>query len=554
MRIWKSYISFYKGQYFKFVLAISLSVLQSVIIVPIALLVRSVFDHALPEKNFSQLVTLCIIISILYIVNGGITLWTRHISLKTTKRVIRVIRNRIINKFYLLPKKYFTEIDRMKLHAGIVQDSFRLDVMSNGLVAQLLPAAFISTGLTLILLYLDLSLFLLVMIISPFLIIFGKFAGRILVGKINIYHRYFETFSKRVMVLLDNIDLARVSVTEKEEIREQGELHERIEKKSFDQAWFGAFYRILNETFTSSFGVVIMIFGGYRVINELMTIGDLFAFFTALGILKKYVVVISSVIPKVIEGNESLRSILEFLNEKMELPYSGTEKLAFKGEVVFESVSFSYDRGKLLENISFSIKPGEVVCITGPNGSGKSTIVNLILGFYRPESGGLRADGIKYEMIDMKDIRKSTGVVFQEMILFPGTIRENIVYGAGEYSEEDLKKVVELSGSREFIDKLPDGLETYIENKHERLSGGEAQKISIARSLLGDKKLIILDEPSSNLDKTSLNKIIGNLKKHMADRAILIISHKSEFAAITDKILEISGSTLITSGLPDISG
>jgi len=541
---WGAYIRLYKGQYRNFFLSIALSILQSLVVIPIALLIRIVFDNVLPGKDFKQLVILCFIISGLYILNGALTLWTRYISLKTTKRVIKNIRNMIVNKFYTLPRQYFTEIDRIKLHACVVQDTFRLDVMSNGLVAQLFPSVLISSGLFFVLLYLDPPLFLIVMAISPLLVFFGKYVGRALREKVNTYHRYFEIFSKRVMVLLNYIDLTRISVSEKNEIREQGKLHEKLEKKSFDQAWFGAFYRIFNETTTSAFGLVIMMFGGYRVINGLITIGELFAFFTALGLLKKYIVTISSVIPNIIEGKESLRSVFCFLNEEMSLPYSGTDNLEFKGGICFESVSFSYGQGRLLEKISFSITPGRTICIVGPNGSGKSTIVNLILGFYRPQRGVIKADGQEYEKIDLRDVRRSVGVVFQDVLIFPGSIRENITYGTDECSETRLETILELSGCKGFIDKLPEGLETYVENKREKLSGGEFQRLSIARALLGDNKLIIMDEPSTNLDRCVLNDIIGNLKKHRADISLLIISHNDEVALSADEILKLNEGKL----------
>ena len=146
--------------------------------------------------------------------------------------------------------------------------------------------------------------------------------------------------------------------------------------------------------------------------------------------------IIQEHLPKIIEGNESLRTVFNFLNEERKLPYSGIENISFGGGISFESVCFSYNKMKLLENVSFSITPGEVVCITGPNGSGKSTIANLILGFYKPQSGIIKADSRDYKLIDLRDVRRSVGVVFQDTIIFPGTIRENIIYGAVNYSEK----------------------------------------------------------------------------------------------------------------------
>ena len=542
MQPWGQYVRLYRGQYRKFLLSVALAILQSLVVIPITLLIRVVFDGVLPEKDFRRLVMVCAVIFGLFILNGALTLWTRHISLKTTKRVITHIRDSIVAKIYALPRQYFTETDRMTLHACIVQDTFRLDVMSNALVAQLLPSLLVSSGLCLVLLHLDPPLFLVAMAIAPLLVFFGKQVARALREKVNAYHRHFEAFSKRVMVLLNHIDLTRASVCEANEIREQGRLHEKLEKKGFDQAWFGAFYVLFNETATSASAMAIMIFGGYRVMQGSITIGKLFAFFAALGLLKKYLLTVSGVMPGIIEGMESLRSVFAFLNEERSLPYSGTGRLEFKGGIRFESVSFAHGRGKLLENISFALAPGKAVCIVGPNGSGKSTIVNLILGFYRPREGVIRAEGRAYEEIDLRDVRRSVGVVFQDAFVFPGSIRENVCYGSAGCSQERLEATLELAGCREFIAKLPEGLETYIENKHEKLSGGEFQRLAIARALLGDNKLIIMDEPSTHLDRCVMTNIIANLKTRRADISLLIISHDGEVAGSADEWVRIADS------------
>ncbi len=547
MKPWKSYLELYKRQYGNFLLSVVLSIIQSLVIIPIALLIRTIFDDSIPEKDFNKLALLCFIISLLYILNGIITLWTRSISLKTTKKIIRIIRNEITEKIYKLPRQYFTGIDRLKLHSSIVQDTYRIDVMSNGIVAQLLPATLVSTGLLFVLAYLDIVLLAVVLAISPVLFAFGKFTGKVLKRKINEYHKYFEIFSKRVMVLLNIVDLTRIKTNEASEISVQNGIHRAIEKKSYEQAWFGALYRIFHETATSSFGMVVMAFGGYRVINGIMTLGELFSFFTALGLLKKYIVTISSVIPKVIEGNESLKNIFSLLKEEKSLPYSGTDDHDFKGNIRFESVSFGYGTGNVLNGIDISIETGKIYCITGPNGSGKSTIVNLILGFYKPLSGTIYADGISYSITDLKNIRRRIGVVLQDIIIFPGTIRENITYGYPEVEKERLIEILNMSLCNTFIDRLPEGIDTFIGNKREMLSGGEIQRVGIARALLGENKLIILDEPSTHLDQDVVAKIISNIKKSGKDVSVLIISHDRDVIKNGDFVFELIGGRLVIS-------
>ncbi|MEN8221982.1 MAG: ABC transporter ATP-binding protein [Acidobacteriota bacterium] len=538
-RYWKNYVQLYRGQYRNLFVSIFLSIIQAVSVIPVALIIKSIFDKAIPENDFNRLLILSIMIVFLYMLSGTLTLITRNITLKTTKSVIKDVRDRIICKFYDLPKLYFTGTDRMKLHAGIVQDTFRLDVMSNGLVAQLFPSALISTGLLLILLYLNPLLFLLVILITPFIGFIGKLIGRKLKNKVNLYHRVFENFSSKIMVLLNIMDLTRAETNEEKESEDQRELHVELEKKSFDQAWYGAFYRIFNETAVSSFGMVILVAGGFQVMKGKMTLGGLFAFFAALGLLKKYVLTISGVIPWVIEGNESLMSVFGFLDEEHDLPYSGGDSFKFRGSIILENVSFNYTGEKLLENISFELKPGRITCITGANGSGKSTLISLILGFYRPDKGKILADGKEYDSVNIKDIRKSTGVVFQNTIIFPGSVRENISYGDVLTGNMSLNTVLEISQLNDLIQRMPSGLDTIIDERGDKLSGGELRRISIARAVSGDKKMIIMDEPSTYLEMGVLEKIFINLKKYLPDASILLITHNKDVLTMCDDIYEL---------------
>jgi ATP-binding cassette subfamily B protein len=193
----------------------------------------------------------------------------------------------------------------------------------------------------------------------------------------------------------------------------------------------------------------------------------------------------------------------------------------------------------VVDEVSLCLEPGKVVCLTGPNGSGKSTIVNLILGFYAPWKGEIYAGDHSYRELDMRLLRQSIGVVLQDVIIFPGTIRENITYGCSSRDQKKIGEVLNLTGCSDFIAKLPEGLETCIENRGENLSGGEMQRIAIARALLGDNKLIIFDELSSHLDRRGIKQIIENLKNYLTECSILIISHDREVIDNADEIIEL---------------
>jgi len=166
------------------------------------------------------------------------------------------------------------------------------------------------------------------------------------------------------------------------------------------------------------------------------------------------------------------------------------------------------------------------------------------LGFFRPSEGAVFADDVPYEKIDMISLRRSIGVVLQDSIIFPGTIRENIMYGHRDYDQSKLEKILKISMCNEFLKELPEGINTFIKDKRERFSGGEIQRLSIARALIGDNKLIIMDEPSTYLEKDILKNILNNIKNSFPQVSILFISHEKNVAGIADVVFEIRNNTL----------
>lgn len=543
--VWKYYLQFYQGSRFYFILNIFLSVLLSITVVPIALMVRLIFDEAIPKKNVSQLIGFSIIIFILYILNGGLTLWSRYISLNITKVAIKRMRDEIVKKIYVFPRSYYTAKDHMVFHTRIVQDTLRVDVMSNALVAQFFPSILIIVGLIGFLVYLNIFLFLFLISIAPLLIIFNKYMGRNIRKKVNSFHRYFEVFSKRISTILEILDLTRIRSCENDEIQEQKKIHDELRKRSTAQAWFNAAYQIIQKTTIVSMGIIILTAGGYFIILDKMTLGALFAFFAATGLLRNYLLIVAGVIPNIIEGNESLKGLYKIMTARLPLPYTGKKKIKFKGQVSFKNVDFRYGSHQVLNQISFTLVPHKVTCILGPNGSGKSTIANLILGFYRPEGGQVFAGNHPYEKLDLIYLRRFFGVVQQNPIILPGSIYENITYGLPKVKKEKLLKVLKLTLCEEFINKLPEGLNTQIKEKGQILSGGEIQRIAIARALLGDYKLLILDEPTNHLEQAVMKKILTNIRNLKASPTVIMFTLAKPATNLADSILILKNGRII---------
>ncbi len=310
LKQWRFYLKFYKGTYTKITICIALSIFQSIILLPVVLLIKNVFDKVIPEKNFSNLLLFTLVILLIYFANGMISLATRNISLKITKLVIQKLRDKILRKIFFFPRILLTEENKAQFHTLIAQDTLRIDIMSNALLSQIIPSFFISLGLLGILVYLNLFLLSVLLLFSPFIFFFSRYTGKILKAKVREYHRYFEKFTHRTMTVLDFIDFIRIRSNEKKEMEHQEQLHSELNKKSFKQAWIGGIYSIINKTAIGISGVILLFVGGYLVIKGDFSTGSLISFFATAGILKNYLLVISNVAPKVIEGNESLKTFM----------------------------------------------------------------------------------------------------------------------------------------------------------------------------------------------------------------------------------------------------
>jgi ATP-binding cassette subfamily B protein len=245
-----------------------------------------------------------------------------------------------------------------------------------------------------------------------------------------------------------------------------------------------------------------------------MTLGSLLSFYAALALLRSRLNAVFSSVPRIIEGSESLNRLYRLLKLKSSRPYFGTARISLRGEIALEAVSFRYGDHPVLYRASLTIPPATMVALVGINGSGKSTVVNLILGFYRPYEGHLYADGRPYDELDMRVLRRQIGVVTQDPIIFPGTIWENIVYGHERIDKAQVVQASRLATAYEFIERLPDGYDTQVGEDGLLLSGGERQRILIARAVVNSCNVLIADEPFSNIDKTSKGFLKDFLFEH----------------------------------------
>ncbi len=535
---------FFRDSYRLILLSIALSVLQAMLLFPIALLVKNIFNNVVPSKNIEQLILISSVIAVLYIFNGLVSMWNRYITLKTTKQAIERFRTNLLYKFYSFSQSFYSKSDKSKLHASVVQDTHRIDVMLNLIITYVLPSVIISFAILAVLYVIDWVLLVSIFAAAPFFILINKVVGEKYKKHNYKYHRAFEDFSSGILFVLQKMDLTKTQAAEEIEIDRQKDQLKNFTSVSISASWFNSLYKLTQEMIINGSGILILIVGGIEIATSRISTGDMISFYVGVVFLQKYIGLIISAIPGIIEGSQSIETLNQIIKTKSDNPYTGKANIDFNGKIEFKDVEFGYSDSRILKGISLNINCGESVSIIGSNGSGKTTIVNLILGFYRPNKGAVFASGKEYDNISIQELRKNIGIITQDPIIFSGTIAENISYGHLDMNIEEIVSASKLSTAHEFIKELPENYNSFIGENGVLLSGGERQRVALARALVMNPKLLILDEPTNHLDINSMEELMNNIKSIKNPPAILIISHNLEIVKLTDRVYKLSSGKL----------
>lgn len=512
------------------IVCILLALLQSMTMPPTAWLIRRILDVAIPSRNVRQMLLLGICILGCNLAASGLALGTRFLSLRTTKIAVSKLRHLLLQRCIELPRSVHDTLDHGDLHALLVQDTQLVDVMSNALIALLMPSALISILLIALLAAMNLKLLAVLMLIWPLLYLVNYRLKKIVTARVERTRGSFTRFSSGVHFVLSKLDLARYQSTQRAEIQRQ---YGRIEQQRVDSermAWLQSAYGLVQNTIVTISGIFILVIGGTQVVSGKMSLGSLLSFYVIFAMLGSNLQQVFSAIPSIIAGNQSLCALYAFYSIDADPPYSGTKQHNFAGSVELRSVSFRYKTQSILNDISLRLDPGSITAIMGPNGGGKTTIARLILGLYRPDHGELFADEFSYNQLDMEQLCEGIAFTPQDPVLFSGSIWENISYGIIEPDDEKIELACKIALVDDFVHTLTKGYDTEVGDDGCSLSGGQRQKIAIARALALRPHLLILDEPGNHLDQMSLQQLVRNLKE-MTDRpTLLIITQDSALA------------------------
>lgn len=465
------------------------------------------------------------------------------------QKILFSMRNKLFDKLLRLKISFYKDKQVGDLVSRVINDTSTLnEVLVSGILS-VIGDLFSLIGVLIVMFLLSPSLTLVSMITIPLMIVIAKYFG----GKLR--RAYKETREKIARISsivgesLAGIEAIKAFGREDNVLKEFEQASRETVKTYIKVAVLMGFFWPLMQLSSILSIVVVIIYGGYLSLQGLISIGIVIAF---IQYVQRFIQPINSLISmydSLQSAFAALERIYEIIDVKEYEYNEGIEIKRFKGNIVFENVWFEYESGKpVLKNINIEIRSGELVAIIGHTGAGKTTLVNLLLRFYDPVKGRIFIDGIDIRNIKREALRNRISYVPQETYLFPGTIMDNIRIGKPGASEEEIIKICKELGIHEFIEKLPNGYYTDAGEAGKKLSVGEKQLIAIARAMLRDPDIVVLDEALSSVDPKTEEIIRKAIKKLMKGRTGIIIAHRLSIVKDVDKIIVLDNGEIVEAG------
>ena len=517
-------------------------------------IIKDMIDEVLADKNGTMLNWIAASIIAIFVVRGLFWYGQNYLMSYVGQSVIIDIRAAVFKKLQRLSVSFYDKNKTGTIMSYVTNDVNALQSAMVENTIEMITEGFILIGSVVAMIYLDWRLTLFTVCTFPvvlwFMEVFGK-KIRKTGGRIQ------ECTADITSVLQESVASARVI---KSFVREDYEV-DRFDVEN--RANFRANMKNaqLMATLTpvvelvAAIGVTMIIwYGGNNVINGTITAGSLVAFLTYAVNISNPIKRLTRVIGNIQKALAAAQRVFMIIDMPEEIAESRDAKQLpeVSGKVEFQNVSFAYDdKGNVITDLSFSVKPGEVIAIVGPSGAGKSTIANLLPRFYDVNKGDIKIDGHSVREVTLDSLREQVGIVPQETMLFNGSVYNNILYGRLDATKEEIEAAAKAANAHDFIMQLTDGYETKLGDRGVNLSGGQRQRIAIARAILKNPRILILDEATSALDTESERVVQEALDRLMVGRTSFVIAHRLSTVKNADKILVLEKGNLVESGTHD---
>lgn len=549
----KKFLPYYKPYKKLFIIDMICAFAASMCDLIYPIITRTIMDDVVPNRKFSMLITFAVVLVVIFIMKAGFNYFMQYWGHVVGVRMQADMRDDVFRHLQKLPNTYFDENKSGVTMSRIVNDLMDITELAHHGPEDLFISLVTLAGAFIILIGIDIPLTLMIFAILPIATWYmirkkeklgeTSMDSRVKVGEVN------ATLENSIA----GMRVTKSFCTEKQELEKFDKSNNifRTAREGFYKA-MAEYYSGMN-FFTDMLEWVAVIAGGYYAYLGTITLGDFAAYIL-------YVKMFTQPIKKLINFTEQYQSGMtgfvrfrEIMDQEVQKESDNAYDLEnVQGNIDIDNISFKYeDNSKVINNLSLSIEKGKTVALVGPSGGGKTTLCSLIPRFYEIDNGDIRIDGHSINDVTLKSLRKNIGVVQQDVFLFTGTIRDNIMCGNPDASEEEMIDAAKKARIHDFVMTLPEGYDTYIGERGVKLSGGQKQRISISRIFLKNPPIIILDEATSALDNVTEREIQESLDELSKDRTNLVVAHRLSTIKNADEIIVITDGKIAERGTHD---
>jgi len=554
----KAYANFYADYRLKLLAALAMFVIKASPVWGIPIITANIINLLTNgQKEIGWAIAVQFAIGTVLIVQNIPThIWYVRILSKTTRSVEMDLRSSLCTRLQQLSIPYHTNSKIGVLQTKVLRDVENIEMLTK-LLFDSLPNIFFTVVVAVAVTTMRAPAFLIFYALTvPAAVVLYHLIRNRMSHYNRRFRRSMEDMSGKVVEMLKLIPITRAHNVEAAEITKINAKLERVKTSGLRLDYLNAIFGALNWVVFMMFNLITLATAAYICHKGYikMGVGDVVLLTSYFNAIAGGVMQLMNTLPAITKGLESVKSIGEVLECPDIEQNAGKPQIAkVDGAFAFEQVGFRYQGSDdhAVDGFSLAVKAGETIALVGPSGSGKSTIMQLIIGFIRPTSGKILIDGQDMNGLDLRSYRRFISVVTQETVLFDGSIRDNIAYGVPQATDAQLQAVIDDANLREFVDRLPDGIDTEIKENGARLSGGQKQRLAIARALLRNPRVLILDEATSALDVESEALIQEALDRLIKGRTTFIVAHRLSTIRNADRIVVLTHGRIAEIGAHD---
>jgi ATP-binding cassette subfamily B protein len=504
-----------------------------------------------PSIDFKYIGTIILILIGFYIISAVFTYIQQYVMAGVSQKTVFAMRRDVNDKLARLPLKYFDSRSHGEIMSRVTNDIDNVSSTLQQSLTQLITSVCTIIGVIIMMLTISPMLTLITLVTLPISFAVTAFIAKSSQKNFAAQQKEIGALNGHVEEMFTGHKIVRAFRHEEKSIREFSEINDRLYSSGW-RAQFVSGVIFPAMQFISNIGyVIVCAVGGIYVIKKKIELGDVQAFIQYSQQFSQPIVQTANIANILQSTIASAERVFEILDETEEIPEKADATVIEhpKGAVQFQNVKFGYKEGvTLMEDMNINVKPGQTIAIVGPTGAGKTTLVNLLMRFYEINGGKITIDGVDIRDLKRGDLRTMFGMVLQDTWLFNGTIKENIAYGKEGASDEEIIAAAKAAHADHFIRALPDGYNTVLNEEASNISQGEKQLLTIARAILANPVILILDEATSSVDTRTEVYIQKAMKELMKDRTSFVIAHRLSTIRDAELILVMNNGTIIEMG------